>query len=459
MSPTTQLRRIVEDLYIPLRHKTSNIKTVRNQLLWLGALKRHLHRHPTLADMKPATIRAVLRAMNDKGRARSFVDKIERDINAFWRWCQERRYLDNAPERRGFYWARKIPRSHANGRNWSTSATKGEPTPDRYRQRLRPIVNPYMRAEKPADGSAPLWDLFLYYAHRRLRGTSQNTADKFQATLSLLERVIGRKPTIADLTDENVEAVMWAAREKGNSIPTANAHRSKLRALHTFAFRHRLVDGTIDVPKMKAPRRIPQAWTQEQLARLFQECQKQRGDIAGVPASSWLVALLATLYDCGERISAMMQVTWEMINLDTGVLLIPAELRKGKSGDMCYRLHPTTIDLLRAIEKPRRDVVFAWPGCQGKLWYRFKNLLRDAGLPHGRRDKFHKMRRTHASFVMACGGNPQLALGHADAATTRDYLDPTICGGPQPCDIIPRPIIPKLVHVHDTTGSTSQAGK
>ena len=56
-------------------------------------------------------------------------------------------------------------------------------------------------------------------------------------------------------------------------------------------------------------------------------------------------------------------------------------------------------------------------------------MLTATGLPAGRRDLFHKIRRTSGRAVAKAGGMAaaQEHLGHTDPATTKAYIDPTQC--------------------------------
>jgi hypothetical protein len=83
------------------------------------------------------------------------------------------------------------------------------------------------------------------------------------------------------------------------------------------------------------------------------------------------------------------------------------------------------------------DLVFPWPRCRSYLWRRLEIILERAGLPAGRKDKFHRIRKTTASYYQAAGGSAQWLLDHADPATTRKYLDPRIVRGQSAPDIIP----------------------
>ena len=92
-------------------------------------------------------------------------------------------------------------------------------------------------------------------------------------------------------------------------------------------------------------------------------------------------------------------------------------------------------------------MLFPWPyarstnGKQGP-WKRLGEILNRAGLPTSHRDKFHKIRRTHATYLADVAGEEaaQRSLGHASIQTTRSYIDPTkLTRRSNAADIIARP--------------------
>jgi hypothetical protein len=73
------------------------------------------------------------------------------------------------------------------------------------------------------------------------------------------------------------------------------------------------------------------------------------------------------------------------------------------------------------------------------LWPAYTEILKRAGLPHDRKSKFHRMRRTVASFFEAAGANATALLGHSARSVTEGYLDPRLVRTPQPSELLPRP--------------------
>jgi integrase len=277
------------------------------------------------------------------------------------------------------------------------------------------------------------------YVAKKLRFASWRTAYKYLCAVRDFEFFLDRPATIGDLTEENIAGVMIMGLERGLCATTANWYRSKLLCLAKLAHNRGVLKILPDVERLIEPTRVPIGWTQDQLRVLFRACSQQRGDIDGVPAADWLVALHACLYDTGERIGAMLKAKWSGLNVETGWLTINAELRKGKREDKTWPLHRDTMAFLERIREPERDLIFPWPHHDTTLYHRYDVMLQKAGLPHTRKHKFHCLRKTSASFFKAAGGNAQEHLGHADANTTKVYMVPEIVQTARASELLARP--------------------
>lgn len=260
------------------------------------------------------------------------------------------------------------------------------------------------------------------------------------------DRFLERPATLDDFDDETVTAFLHSLLERGNSAPTANKARNHLLALWRMACDKRLIRQRPSVPALREPNRVPRAWSPDELASLFGVFEKLTGTVSGVPASLWWLALHTVLYWTGERIGAILQLRWEHIDLKTGWLVIPAELRKGKTNDKPVQLPAEARELLGRIGYPKRDVIFPWGKYRGTLWQEYAKILKKAGLPHDRKSKFHRMRKTTASYFEAAGGNATQLLDHSQRKVTLAYLDPTIVKPVQPSDLLPPPVKPKRKH-------------
>lgn len=270
-----------------------------------------------------------------------------------------------------------------------------------------------------------------------------HTRFQYEIAVNNMGESLEKIATIGDLSDDNVCRMMRYLQDLGRATRTINERRGRINTVWEWLARRGQTRAWPTVKRLPEPIRTPQAWTKEQLATLFAAVDAMEGTIGNTPARIWWQALLLVCWDTGERIGAILSIGWEHVDLDTGWLLIPAELRKGKSKDMTYRLAPDTVEFLRLMPRcSQRRVLFHWPYSVGYLWQKYGLILAAANLPQGRRDKFHRIRRSVASHFEAAGGNATNLLGHSQRATTMIYLDPKIVGAEQATDKLFRPRLP-----------------
>lgn len=266
------------------------------------------------------------------------------------------------------------------------------------------------------------------YFPARLIGKSGNSMRQYRLSVQALGRVLGRDPTLADLTDRNIGLLMQARLEgkifRGRSRGTANKDRCQLLALWRFALHQGYVTKGPCVAQLTEPERIPRAWTIDELQKQFHTIRSLDGDVAGVPKSLWWESLVRVALDTAERIGAIFSARWDW--LEGRWITVPAEVRKGSRRDRRYLLSEATSEMLQALRNCRADrtQIFPWDKSANLLWRDYGIILRQAGLPSGRGDKFHRLRKTTASVLYAAGLNAQEALDHQHRRTTQRYIDP-----------------------------------
>lgn len=273
-----------------------------------------------------------------------------------------------------------------------------------------------------------------------LRTRTQQTKKLYKNSINNFRKFLEQDPTLNDLNDVTVSRFLTWFRRLPRSPATVNKERSNLIAIWGYACRQQIKHNWPSVEKEPEPERVPQAWSRDQLRTLMQTCKAQTGSLAGVPACDWWVALHLIAWDSGERIGAIRKLQWS--HLQDTWLVVPAEIRKGKRRDRLYQLADDTLAALRSIRQPKREAIFPWPFCEAYLWTKYATLLKEAGLPHGRHSKFHRMRRSVASHAEAAGADATKLLGHSARKVTTAYLDPRIVEDPQPVNYLFRPTKP-----------------
>lgn len=288
------------------------------------------------------------------------------------------------------------------------------------------------------SGEQKLSEVFeKQFAPQKLRGKVEHTFRLYRLALREFSIHLGYQATLKDLNDSSVSSylarveseVSWNTGKK-RSARTVNNRRSYMLSFWRWCARKRLVELFPDVEMLPEPVTQPKAWTKEQLAKLMKAISEEPGKAFGVPAALGWKTLHLVLWDTGERITATLSIEWEWMDLDTGVLCIPAHARKGGRKPMTYHLKPITVEAIREIkasQQPERELVFPGWDKKDRIYSKYKRILKRAGLPADRESMFHRMRKTFASHVEAAGGNATDALDHFSRATTKkSYIDPTI---------------------------------
>jgi len=292
-----------------------------------------------------------------------------------------------------------------------------------------------------------LTDFFeLTYIPRKLRGKSDGSVRLYRLCLMQFARSLGRPPSVDDLTEDNV--LLHLSKRSDVAAPTRNKELSQLLALWRYACQRKLLSDWPDIQPETEPERVPIAWMPGELARLIATAETIGGRVGDVPANAWWSALIRIALDTGERIGAVRAIQWAWLQGEW--LLIPAEVRKGKTRDRRYSLSALTLAAIRRLRPlvgSRKDM-FPWPYGETYLWNRYHVILKAAGLPESRKHQLHCLRKTFGSVVHAAGMDAQTALDHADRRTTQRYLDPRLSRETKPSDILaaylanPRPAPP-----------------
>ena len=266
------------------------------------------------------------------------------------------------------------------------------------------------------------------YFPQRLTIQSPDTFRQYALAIRFYSRFLGRTAIIGDLDDLPLTRFKrWLYTEKKLAAKTVNERAGRIVAMWDWLARKRLVDHFPTVEKIPEPRRVPRAWTLEQLQAIFRESLNCRGRICGIPANLWIRTLLGFQWNTSERIGATLSISWDMIDFDRKSVIVPAEIRKRGQADEQYTLWPQLLEMLAEVKKYGNHLVFPVDFCKSALYHRLKKILKRAGLPHGRQFMFHAMRVSHATWTEALGGNATASLRHANPTTTKKhYIDRSI---------------------------------
>lgn len=272
------------------------------------------------------------------------------------------------------------------------------------------------------------------YEPLALRSRRPNTKRLYRCTLRFFDEFLGRSATTADLTDATVNAFAAHRLDSGLSKYSVNKDLFNLLAIWRWLHKKRVVKAWPDVEMERPPVRVPVALTRAELARVRQAIASEQSE----PGPAFWLAVFLVIWDTAERISAVMALTWDRVDLDAGWVRFAAEDRKGATADNALPIDKETVAALKAIRR-RDGRVFRWPYCSTYIYRRLGKIMERAGLPDNRLYKFHAFRKSVASHYEAAGGNATELLKHSSRKVTECYLDPRIARTPAPADLLFRP--------------------
>lgn len=313
-----------------------------------------------------------------------------------------------------------------------------------------------------------LREFLEFYARLKL-DLKKSSLGQYHTLANLMERAAGRPLSTRDAfsLDFATDFRLWL-KERGRANTTINSKCRELRTLWRVAHRKGWAGEPPDreeLPRLKELKRTPKGWSLEKMERLVAACHRARPvrrpqvpmDFDGRKQQIFVwegrhwVALILTIYDTALRIGAVLRLRVEQLDFaasaiamaDYGAVSVEAEQQKDGE-EAAFSLHPSTVAAIADSLDGRGvfsgcDLLFPWPLNRRSIWPHLEAILRDAGLECGRRDKFHRVRRTSASHAEhARSGTAQQHLGHSDFATTRRYLDPEIVGTLNVAALLPR---------------------
>ncbi|TWU39161.1 site-specific tyrosine recombinase XerD [Novipirellula aureliae] len=301
-----------------------------------------------------------------------------------------------------------------------------------------PVPKPLKGSRTKSKTTMPLLDfLNEHYRPTRLVGKSINTVRLYRHSINAFSRWLGRAAVLGDLNNKTVsDFLYWSLENTELAAATVEKDRSQLCVLWTFAAKRGWLKEFPEINAIPCPKRVPDAWSDDEMVQLMEACESAPGRIGKVDANKYWPALVSFIYDTGERISATLALERQYLEAD-GWVTIRGEHRKGKTRDKRFRLRPITLERIDSIKVFGQKNVFFWPYNYDYIFTRFGKILETAGLPNNRRNKFHKIRRTTASNFEAAGGNATALLDHSHRRTTLAYLDPRVIKETHPADIVP----------------------
>lgn len=273
----------------------------------------------------------------------------------------------------------------------------------------------------------PLIDRFLDALWLE-KGLADNTRQAYRSDLALFNGWLDERGVrLADAgRDVILDHLAWRLHNAYKARSTARL-LSGLRGFYRFLVREGLVaiDPMLQVDLPRLGRPLPKAMSEADVEALL--AAPELGDPLGLRDR----AMLEVLYACGLRITELISLTLEQVNLRQGVL---RTFGKGSKERLVPLGEEANHWLERYLRDARRELLGAkigdvvFPSQRGDqmtrqtFWYRIKLHAKAAGVtasisPHTLRHAFATHLLNHGADLRTV----QMLLGHSDLSTTQIY--------------------------------------
>jgi integrase/recombinase XerD len=266
-------------------------------------------------------------------------------------------------------------------------------------------------------------------------GLADNTLTSYRMDLEGLSRwLAGQGETLDRATRESLNAYLAARFSAGGRRGTGFSARSNARLLSTLRHFYRLraalgaiaEDPTLLLDAPKLPRPLPKALSEREVEALI------RAPDVETPLGLRDRAMFELIYATGLRVSELVGLSTDQINLRQGVLRVTGKGGKERlvplgeeAQDWLERYYAQSRPLL--LRGVAVDAVFVTARRAGMtrqmFWTMVKNHALKAGID-GKRISPHVLRHCFATHLLNHGADLralQMLLGHSSLSTTQIY--------------------------------------
>lgn len=273
--------------------------------------------------------------------------------------------------------------------------------------------------------------------YARERDIATGTAAWLRYVAGRYSRFLGRPATIADLSDDSLNAWLAALLAEPVARRTARSYRGALVMLWRFAVDAGLLDA---LPRrlrlVKAAPLVPCAWTEQEVLRLLDQATAMLGRYpCGVARSTFWVALIRAIWESGLRIGDLLRLRRDQIDQSGRGVAV----QNKTDWPIVFQFSERTMTLIREMESDGRPRIFG--DCLSRDWVFtiMRRLTTAASLSGGTK----KIRKSGATAVERLHPGAAMAyLGHKTPGLAYQYyVDPRLAGGakvtPPPLDTPP----------------------
>jgi integrase len=279
-----------------------------------------------------------------------------------------------------------------------------------------------------------LTDLVDVQYVRRRPTARPATLEQYRVAVRALNRHAGRPLYADEICNDLLLGYRHARLESGRPASTINKDLRHLVSLWRLA--QKLGYNAMPAPDIEAlPEELEslRCLSTLELSQVLFWCRQEKGCVDKLPSRYFWLALVLVMYDSGSRVSALMALRPCDVDLVAGTITLRGSTTKQRRSQV-LAISPQTVMAVGRIFNTNRTLLFPWmydaPSASGlhrwaTLRRHYKAILTRAGLPTSRRDLFHKVRRTTATYIANELGvqAAQEHLGHSTPKVTERYLD------------------------------------
>ena len=266
-----------------------------------------------------------------------------------------------------------------------------------------------------------------------LRGFAERTKETYLACVTALAKHYGRPPDGLD-TAAIQAYLLHLITERKLAYASVNQAVCAIRFLFAVVLGQRSV--AYEIPMAKAPKRLPQILTREEVARLFAHCRDVRSR-----------TLLMSTYAAGLRLSEVCAL--QLADIESAPERMCLKVRQGKGGKDRYTLlSPRLLETLRIYWRVARPRHWLFPNsagdgplCEQTAQRAYHAARHAAGIDHG--GGIHTLRHAFATHLLEAGADIhtiQRLLGHGPVSTTMRYFHlarSRLTGTTSPLELLP----------------------
>lgn len=269
---------------------------------------------------------------------------------------------------------------------------------------------------------------YITYLHD-FRKISHNTEVSYKRDLKKAAEYFEEQnvPDITKATETNLNSYLLYLERDHMSPATVSRNIASLRSFYQYLLRvHRIEDDpSVSLKSPKVEKKVPEILTVEEVQKLLEQPNIQTDK--GIRDET----MLLILYSTGIRVSELVNLKVEDLNLEVGYLTCR---ENGK--ERTIPLSAETEEKIRTyMESARtrllkgRDSEYLFSNCSGSpmsrqgFWKILKSYSAAAGITKDITP--HTLRHSFAAHMLKNGAdirNVQKMMGHADIATTQMYM-------------------------------------